>query len=325
MKKNISVFYVTIFLLILGSYDLGQAGAWAQKKGKIYLRIAGMYLQTSKEFDYSGRRVDNFGYTFEKSPNSIRDPLFRDFSLFGYVEYGLTDKMTAVADLGFKSLTSRRTELYGAAQGGGETFFETITSGFSDLRVSLRYQFLAWPVVLSLQAGAKFPLGYKKPPETGEIVMFENSDEQNRAPLGTGRVDGEIQLLLGRSLYPLPLYFTGGVGYRQRGGMTFHDELIYSAEVGVTINEVLFKVYLDGIHSTNRPLPDKNAISISTPLEGGAWVNFNVGDQDLVKISPSIIYPVSRNLYIQAELIHFLSGKNTIGGDILSAGFVFKK
>lgn len=325
MVKKTFLVHLLLALQIAASSGTGLAGAWSQKKGGVYLRVASLYLQTSSEFDYKGRRVENFGYTFEKSPNSIRDPKFRDLSLALYVEYGLSNRLTAIADFSFKSITSQRIELYGPAQDGGETFFETTTSGFADLRAAARFQFLRNPLVAAIQLGGKFPVGYKKPPETGELIMFDEGEEQNRAPLGTGRRDFEAQLLLGRSLYPLPIYITGGAGYRHRGGRTFHDELIYQFEIGLTVNQVLFKLFIDGVHNTSRPLPDKNAIPISTPLAGGVWVNFNVGDQDFLKISPSIIYPIGAGFDFQAEVIHFLSGKNIIDGDILSIGIIYRR
>jgi hypothetical protein len=318
---------VFIWILVLGvvfSSVQAFAGAWSQKKRGLYLRFSVNYLRTMKEFDYQGREIDNFGYTFEKNP-LVRNPFFQDITTTVYLEYGLTDKLTFIANLPFKSLTSKRDESIGIGQGADAIRIESITSGFSDLQLAFRYQLLEVPFVFSLAGGVKIPLGYKKPAETGTIIEFDEQNEDNRSPLGTGREDAEIQALFGKSLYPIPVYLTGGIGYRQRAGETFHDEIIYNAEIGVTLGKFLVKVFWDGARNTKRPLPDKNAFQPGEPLTGGQWVDFNVGDLDIMKISPSVIYNLNKNFYLQAELLHILSGKNTISGDIFSFGFIIKK
>ena len=45
---------------------------------------------------------------------------------------------------------------------------------------------------------------------------------------------------MGKSLYPLPGYVTGEVGYRLRGG-TFSNEWFYTLEAGMTYDRILIK------------------------------------------------------------------------------------
>ncbi|MFQ5632237.1 MAG: hypothetical protein ACE5I1_25990 [bacterium] len=319
-KLSATAFLFLIFCLASQSF----AGAWTQKKRGMYLKFSVNYLRTGNEFDYKGREVGDFGYTFEKNP-LVREPSFRDFTATVYFEYGLTEQLTLVSKLPFKSLTSRRDESIGAGEGTSAIRVESITSGFSDLQVSLRYRLLEAPFIFSLEGGVKIPLGYKKPAETGTVLDLDDNEEDDRAPLGTGREDAEIMALFGKSLFPIPVYITGGIGYRQRAGTTFHDEIIYNAEVGVTFGRFLVKTYWDGLRNTNRPIPDKNALQPDQPLTGGEWVDFNVGDVDVMKISPSIIFDFNKNLDLQAEFLHILSGKNTVSGDMFSFGVIFKK
>ena len=211
-----------------------------------------------------------------------------DLTLSAYLEYGLRERLTLVASAPFKRLEDERTFTRGIG-------IERDTH-FGDLELRLRCQLLDSPVVTALAAGAKFPLGYKV-------------REQSNVPLGTGEWDQEIRLLLGRSLYPFPGYATGDVGWRHRGG-NFSNEMFFSAEMGASWNKVLFK----GTISSVRTLGECAALT-----QGGL-----VGDQDILKLAPGIIYSLTERLEISLDLFHIAAGCNTTAGSTWSVGAALK-
>ncbi len=292
-------------LLLIFLPNKSHAGAWAQKKHGYFFKVSGNYLLTSNEYNFRGEKVPLF-----QDLNVYRDAEFEDLNLTFYLEYGLFDRFTLIANLPIKQTTSRRIEesLY-----FGSREFSRTTRGFSDLTLGLRTQLINIPLAVSVQGDVKVPLGYDTTPD-------------NDGPtLGTGEVDVDGWLLLGRSLYPLPVYLTGGVGYRRRGGR-FNDEVLYNFEVGATPGRWLFKVTFDAIHNTTTP-PDLYGRTLVLPLPGGGGVTPEVqfGDQHIYKLIPGIFYQFKKGWAVQAEAIHVLGGKDTIAGTTLSLGLVLFK
>lgn len=289
--------------LILGSSRVG-AGAWVQQKGGYYLKFSTAYLATTEEFNHEGRRLA----ILEEQP-AFDDASFRDLNLTGYLEYGLSQRLTLIASLPFKTLRAERT----VRIGGGLLEQREIanTAGLADVALSLRHALLSSPLALSLQGGLKLPLGYEKQPAN------------DGPPLGTGSPDGEFHLLLGKSLYPLPVYLSSGLGYRRRGGR-LHDEVLYTFELGYTLGPVLFKLALDGLKNTSPP-PDISGRLVLNPLPGGGGTlpELIAGDQDVVKFNPAIIYTFRPGLDLQGEILYIAAGKNTLSGTIYSLGIVF--
>lgn len=277
------------------------AGAWPQKKSGYFLKWSVNYLFTTREFNHEGRKLAIF-----QERLVYKNTSFRDVNLAFYGEYGLTSRLTWVASLAAKVLTSKRTELIG----GGllERDVTVSTAGVADLFAGLRYGLRLQPVVLSVQSAIKLPLGYERRPEN------------DGPPLGTGDVDVEWQLLVGRSLFPV--YLTGGIGYRYRSG-PLHDEWFFSLEAGAALGPCTVKLTVDGLKNTVPP-PDIVGQPITTPLPGGGGTlpNIIIGDQDIFKISPSVIVRWREGWAFQVEALHIFAGKNTISGTIYSLGLV---
>jgi hypothetical protein len=295
-------FLTRVLLIIIFSLITSQifAGAWTQKKNGYYLRIYGTYLFAREEFNYQGSSQElyeeHLGYT---------DSYFKDIGLFIYSEYGLTDYFTFIGELPFKSLTTKRT--IASFYGGDEI---ATTSGFADLGLFGKLAILESPIALSIQAGARIPLGYSQIP-------------QNNGPrLGSAEMSYEGHLHLGSSFYPLPMYFSGSVGYRYRTG-DLHDEVIFTGELGYTLGPIFIKTYVEVLRNVVSP-PDIYGQQIVTPLPGGGGVlpDIVIGDQHLTKLIPSITVNLGQSLGIQFEIIEPLSGRNTINGTTYSLGFV---
>lgn len=293
---------ICLFICLLNSIII--AGAWTQKKGGYYFKIESSYLKTGTEFDHRGKELDILEEQF-----IYKDATFRDISIRIYGEYGLLEKLTIVGKLPFKIYTTQYflDDLYSQGE------VSRSTTGLGDLDAALKYSLIDQPFALSIQSGIKIPMGYEKHPD-------------NEGPrLGTGDIDIESQLLLGQSFYPLPMYASGGIGYRFRRG-PLNDEIIYHLETGYSINNWFFKVYFSGIKNTETP-PDIYGGAIQLPLSGGGGVlpNVVVGDQDINQISFSASYEFRQGMALEASVYNIISGKNTISGQTFSLGLAIYK
>ena len=265
-------------VLTLALVSQAIAGAWTQKKGEYYLKLAGGYLNTTQDIDAVGDKVDKVG-----------EGRLRDVNLSAYLEYGITDQFTLVASAPYKNMKDTRT-------------FQTGTAldrrwGFGDVELRMRRLLWSKDLVASVSAGAKLPTWYE-------------DDEGTRVPLSTKKVDWDARVLLGKSLYPVPGYVTGELGYRLRGG-TFSHEWFYTLEAGFTVDRVLIKGFISGIQT----LGNCDAVD-----EVGL-----IGDQNVLKISPGIIYKLNSSVELSMDLIHIASGCNTTAGNTFFVGVALKR
>ena len=98
------------------------------------------------------------------------------------------------------------------------------STGIGDLRAGARWNFTQDTVVATLGAAVKFP--------TGEFV-----NDAEIVPVGEGQTDFEVDVEVGRSLWPRPGYVNGRFGYRFRteneeNGIDPGDEVFWSLEGG---------------------------------------------------------------------------------------------
>lgn len=291
-------FILIIFVMVLPSLIFG--GAWVQKKNVYFLRVYSSYLFSSREYNYQGDELDlyeeHLGYA---------DSYFRDISIIIYSEYGLSEHLTFIGELPFKSLTLKRSVAGFYARDEIAT-----NSGFADLYLAGKFKILNDPLAISVQAGTRLPMGYEKQPAN------------NGPRLGSGDVSVEGHVLVGASFYPLPIYFSGSAGYRYRIGV-LHDEIIFTGEIGLTLGKFFLKSYAEVLRNVVTP-PDIFGQRVVTPLEGGGGVvpDVIIGDQHLTKIIPSVTYQLTDTIGLQAEIIEILGGKNTLSGTTYSFGLV---
>jgi len=300
MHRNSKITKTIIFLCFCLISSQLFAGAWTQKKNGYYLRIYSTYLFATQEFSYQGESQELY-----EEQLAYKDSYFKDIGLIIYSEYGLTNSLTFVGELPFKSLTTKRT--VASFYGGDEI---ATTSGFADLGLFAKLAILENPLALSIQAGARIPLGYSREP-------------QNNGPrLGSADMSYEGHIFLGSSFYPLPMYFSGSVGYRYRTG-DLNDEVIFTGEIGYTLGPIFIKTYVEVLRNVVTP-PDIYGQPIVTPLPGGGGVlpNIIIGDQHLTKVIPSITLNLGKSLGIQFEIIEPLTGRNSINGTTYSLGLV---
>ena len=279
-----SLFFITICTTYLGLASTAFAGAWTQNRGGYYFKIGASYLNSTIDIDANGKQIQkaNMGE-------------LRDLNYSTYLEYGLLDRLTLVSSVPYKRLRDTRTL---------RDLNEVITGtalerrwGFGDMEMRLRWLLADKPVVASIAVGGKIPLWYDDDPNT-------------RVPLSSKKVDADVRLLLGQSLYPLPIYATGEAGYRIRGG-DISNEWFYALEAGITVERFLFKGYLAGIRTfgTCNPVGEVELI----------------GDQNILKLSPGLIYRLTNWMELSVEMIHIAAGCNTTAGNTFLFGMAFKR
>ena len=279
-----SLFFLAICTTYLGLPSAAFAGAWTQNKGGYYFKVGASYLNSTIDIDADGKQIQkaNMGE-------------LRDLNYSAYLEYGLLDRLTLVSSVPYKRLQDTRTlrDLDLVITG---TALER-RWGFGDMEMRLRWLLANQPVVASIAIGGKIPLWYDEDPNT-------------RVPLSSKKMDADIRLLLGQSLYPAPIYVTGEIGYRVRGG-DVSNEGFYALEVGITVDRFLFKGYLSGIRTfgTCNPVGEVELI----------------GDQSVLKLSPGVIYRLTDWLELSADMIRIAAGCNTTAGNTFLFGIAFKR
>jgi hypothetical protein len=81
------------------------SGAWTHKKTGYFMKVSGNYLFTSEEYNYLGNKI-NILQDYEIYENTS----FKDFNITAYLEYGIRDWFTLIANLPFKVMTTELTE-----------------------------------------------------------------------------------------------------------------------------------------------------------------------------------------------------------------------
>ena len=181
-----------------------QADGWPQRRGHGYYKL-GFY--TLRATHYS-----------EPGGNRIAIPTVGDYTFSFYGEYGLTDRLTAIAYVPFQRITLNR-------QVGRETGFvftegDEIT-GLADPILGLRFGLLQFGgTVLSASLKLGLPLG--------------TSDQTNGLNTGDGELNQQLSLEAGHSFYPIPAYAVVKAGFNQRSS-GFSDEVDYGVEAGYTV------------------------------------------------------------------------------------------
>jgi hypothetical protein len=230
-----------------------------------------------------------FIYSKANSLYGINFPAkFNDYSLYFYVEYGVLDKTTLIV-----SLPSLKRSVNEANSVRGTT--SALVAG--DFEIQAKYQFLNKPLVASALIGTKIPTVYKV---------------EDFPPLGNGETDFDAKLLLGASLYPIPAYLTGDIGYRLRGG-DFVDEINFNFEAGYTFsNRYLVRLAATGIRGTKDSQGDSNLLGF--PLS-----------QKQYRIGGGIIYKINPNFEFDFTYLKTIAGNYIPKSNEFFIGLAFKK
>lgn len=233
-----------LFLLILGVVvPDARAGAWLREPGGWYVRTAWLNHTTRDRWDCEGVRAS-------AEPFGGR---YREQLLFGYVEWGATERLTLVGSLGYKDarIVGAQVPDYG-------------TRTTTDLRLGTRVGLHrgSWPVSAEVTLAAPtYPRTDPTQPVGGREQFL---------PGGTGRIEGEARLLVGRSLFPFPLYANLDLGYRARGG-AFGDQWLLAFETGGQWRRLFVKSELRAILPTGALCSSASAGAITFHERNWRW------------------------------------------------------
>jgi len=271
--------FIVVLSLSAWSASTGtcHAGAWTMKKGKLYDRFGINYYFADEYFDGDG---DRRGFA--------SDGEFKDFHLNNYIEFGLTDKITLINSIYYKSIESEN------------DFVKQETWGVADIDVGAKFKLSegSWGI-LSAQTLFKLPGPY---------------DDNEDLPLGNGQIDFDARLLYGRSLYPyIPGYCNFEIGYRWRFEDP-SDELRYLIEIGVDITRNLYgRVKLDGIYSID------NGEHFDTTGNPTTTNNFDIGKLDM-----ALGYKISSSWGCELGFTPEIYGQNTASGATYTVALTYQ-
>jgi hypothetical protein len=262
---------LAIFLgLAVGDQSAVRAGAWSQAKGHYYAKFSGIFYSSGEVYNDMGSR----------DPLGTDQDRFDSRQGFLYLEYGLLDRLTLVAQMNAGELVFQDTLVVKWRR----------TRGTGDADLGAKYQLVDDPLVLAPMVSFKVPTGY---------------DQKNDPALGTGEIDLEFRMLAARSLYPWPLYIGAESGYRVRGG-PYSNQVPYFIEVGASPHPKVFaKVYLAG----------KNTLTADDEESAGVvGASVQVSEGDFTKAGFNAAFNAGGPLWLDLLWEDIIAGENIGAG-----------
>lgn len=278
MKKSIQhvIFY---FLLILTTPSVLTAQAWTKSKGSGFYKLDFTSIKASDVFDTKG--------------NVVPFRTLGNYTTSFYGEYGITNKLTAVAYIPF-FVRNVINETKGAQTGNViEKGIEN--NSFGDMDLGLRFALPIKNFAVSANLLFGLPTGDSKQPD----ALFTGDGEFNqmlKIAAGTGKKRWWTQAAV-------------GFNNRTKG---FSDEFRYDFEFGYKFfNDRLLTIFkINGIESFNN--------GTVTAANTGLFSN-NV---EYAGIGPEILYYANakKTIGVSARLAGALKGQNVLAAPSLSFG-----
>lgn len=261
-------------------------GGWPQPKNKGFFKIGQYVLVSDQYFAPSGDILD------------IATAGIYITSLYG--EYGLTDRLTAVAYVPFFTRATLNEQVSGLTGNVLEEGDEV--NSFGDTDLGLKYGLITnKPIVVSATLTFGLPLG--------------NSSGGNTGVLQTG--DGEFNQMISidasRSFAKGKYYVSAMLGFNNRS-KNFSDELRYGLEVGYTFGPKLFAALkLTGIKSL------RNGSDFEAPSNGIFSNNL-----EYLALTPEVSYSFNEKFGISGAIGTAFSGRRILARPAYSLGFFMK-
>ena len=261
---------VAMSCIVLWAGDV-HAGGWTHPQGKGYFKLSEQIIQAESLYFYTGEQIPI--------------PTYSRYTTSLYGEYGLVDRLTLVGYIPFYQRVTVDKE-------GAEP-----ETGLSDWDLGIRVGLLSGgPTVVSLQLMAGVPLGDAK--LELEKGLFT----------GDGEFNQHVSLQVGHSLYPVPGYLKGEIGYNNRES-DFANELRYGMEAGYTIAERFgVSFWLRGVEAlgkSDEELAPRN-------------------DIDYLSFGPEINLYITPNAGISASVSKFTGGHNLLDAPAWDFGLFLK-
>ena len=273
------IILTALFLLPITVFGQG----WVKEKGKGYFKVAQNIVSSDQYFAPNG--------------NSVSTTTISQFGTSLYAEYGLTNKITAVANIPFyvkQTINDVRFRQSGRTIPGDE--FGSI----GDADLGIKYGFSQnKPIVLSASLILGLPLGKTTGGESGILQT------------GDGEFNQLIRFDASHSFYPKPIYVNVYSGFNNRT-KDFSDEVRYGFEVGFPFKKFTPIVKVNGLASL------KNGDALSA--QGSLFAN------NIEYLSPSLDlnYQLNPKIGISGAVAVAVYGRNVLNAPNYNFGVFMK-
>ena len=281
MKKKIFILPVALVLTTVAM----AGGGWTQKKNKGFFKLSQYALLSDRYYNPAGKIVNI-------------NPGISVYSTSLYGEYGLTDRLTAIAYFPFFS----RSILNALQKRNGDFVEGDQLTSVGDTDLSLKYGLIQdKSIVVSARLTLGLPLGN---PSGGRARLLQTGD---------GEFNQMLTVEASHSLYPIPVYVSVALGFNNRTeGLS--DEARFGLEAGLTIKDkVTLVARLAGVESLQNGNPDANSTQ-------GVFGN-NV---EFISFSPEIIYSIKENIGFSLSVGTAFSGRQVLANPSYEAGIFCK-
>ena len=282
--KNI---FLSLFIVLIFSTLAQAGGGWTQPKGGIYLKLSEWWIVSNQHYTDAGL-ID---------PNTTSGI----FNTSIYGEYGITDRITALAYIPFFSRSYMNNVVSGTT---GELLIpgEAI-NGFGDSDIGIKY---------ALNPNGKI--------RTAATIMFglplgeDAGGTQKNLQLGDGEFNQLLQLDASSSFSiknKATIYGTATVGFNNRT-QGFSDEFRYGLEVGIGLLENRFWLVgkLTGVESL------KNGTLASEVTSTSVFAN----NSEFTSFTTEVAYYVTKKFGVSASYATAFRGEIIFANPSYSVG-----
>lgn len=261
-----------------------RADGWPQPKGHGYYRLGVNWVRAHQFYEANGNRIPI--------------PTLSDYTASAYGEYGITDRITAIAYVPFLQRITLNKQI---GQPSGVVFFEgDAVTGFADVDVGLRIGLLkAGNTVVSASVMLGLPVG--------------NAEQANGLHTGDGEFNQQVALELGQSFYPAPAYVVARAGFNNRTE-GFSDEFHYKLEAGYSFGKWTAITRIRGVSSF------ENGADTVTGGTGGLYAN----NQRYLAYGVEAAYALTPALGFSVAVEGATLGRNVLSAPAVNAGFFLK-
>ena len=258
-------------------------GGWTQPQGGGFFKLGQNVIIAGRYFQPDGSIIDIT--TISLYTTSL------------YAEYGVTDRLTAIAYVPF-FVRSTLNEIEFTS--GNPTVPGDFVNSFGDTNLGVKYGLVAnGPVVVSVGLTLGLPLGATSGGETG-ILQTGDGEFNQLLTVEASRAFGS-------------LYATALLGFNNRTN-DFSDEFRYGAEVGYSFNEKLTaQLRVFGVSSF-----------MNGDAAGGAGNSIFANDTEFLSITPEVAYNLTDSFGVTASVGGAVYGKKILASPNYGVGVFLK-
>ncbi|MEL7004608.1 MAG: hypothetical protein AAFN93_18015 [Bacteroidota bacterium] len=277
--------FIFILLALFTSQLVLAGGGWPQKKGKGFFKLGQNFIISDSFFDPNGDIID------------ITTISLYTTSIYG--EFGLTDRLTAVAYVPF-FVRSTINEVERRQSGNIEPGDELNSIGDAD--IGFKYA-LTQDKKYAVSVGLTFGLAFGEN-QGGESGILQTGD---------GEYNQLISIDVSRSFYPAPIYATVSTGFNNRT-RDFSDEFRYGFEIGYT-----------GFKNFTLALKAAGVASFQNGDASGVLGNsIFANNTEFFSITPEVNYDVSDKFGLSASIGFAPYGKRILASPNVGFGAFLK-